>query len=216
MSKLLTIALLLTIVSCSSKETRHRDSDKSLRTMIDPNAIDPQNHVTLQNALISSGKWYVIDRSKGFKAVLNEQDRQHKVEQERFSDKNKYAHFGELYGVGSIVVPHLQCATNDYNTLVGIAHLATLGTFHNNFVCSQYLELIDTSTGEVLSSVRHDYKTDSPATSEMNWSEAVEKLNDNYPKYFEQVYKSQRLENYEAESAEKSQRSRETANEQQK
>lgn len=206
------LILIFALCSCSTKEVRTRTSDKSLRTMIDPDSIDPKGYVAIQNALVASGKWYVVDRAQGYKAVLKEQDRQHVEKSNRFSDSNKYAHFGELYGVGSIIVPHAQCASNPStnNVLWGIAHLATLGIFYNNYVCSQFIELIDTNTGMLIASIRNEYKTDVPLSEQTDWTDAVNKLNDDYPKYFEIITKSQRLEMYEAESKERAQRLRES------
>ena len=182
--------------------------------MIDPDSIDPKDHITLQNDLIASNKFYVVDRANAYKAIKKEQEREHRDNQDRFEDKQKYAQWGKLYGVGGVIVAHLQCTDNPSteNVLWGIAHMATLGVFHNRRVCAQFLELVDTNTGEVVTSVRNDFKTDSEAY-EMDWTGAVEKLADAYPKYFEEQKKHKILQQYEQETAERAQQQREVTSE---
>lgn len=210
MIKIGLLILSLCLVACSSDPKRTRDSDKTLRVMIDPDSIDSANHVVLQNDLISSGKFYVIDRAAAYKAVKKEQERQHLTEADRFEDKQKYALWAKLYGAGGVVVAHIQCVDNQStgNILIGVAHLATLGVFHKSRVCDQFLELVDTNTAEVISSVRNTYKTDSERY-EMSWKDSVEKLISSYPETFRETTKHQILQNYEQQAAEEVQRRRE-------
>lgn len=202
--KIVLLLVLVGIVGCSSEPKRTRNSDKTLRVMLDPDSIDSKNHVILQNDLLSTGKFYVIDRAQAFKAVQKEQERLHKDQPDRFEDQQKYAHWGKLYGVGGIIVAHFQCTDNPSteNILYGVAHLATLGIFHNRRICAQFIELVDSNTGEIVSSVRSDFKTDNE-NYKMSWADAVEKLLEAYPKYFEQISKNKILEQYEQESAER-------------
>ena len=196
---------------CSSEPIRNRESDKSLRVMIDPDSVDSKNHIILQNDLISSGYFYVIDRSQAFRAIQKEQDRLHKTVPDRFEDRQKYAQWGKLYGVGAVVTAHIQCTDNPSteNVLMGLAHLATLGIFHNRRICAQFLELTDSNTGEIISSVRNDFKTDDER-NQMSWSESVSKLVDRYPKTFRQPAKANVLREYEQQSAEEAQRVRDS------
>ncbi|MGZ3724553.1 MAG: hypothetical protein ACXWQQ_02095 [Pseudobdellovibrio sp.] len=207
----------LSMIGCSSEIKRTRDSDKTLRVMLDPESIDSKNHVILQNDLISTGKFYVIDRAQAFKAVQKEQERLHKDQSDRFEDKQKYAHWGKLYGVGGIIIAHVQCTDNPSteNILYGVAHLATLGVFHNRRICAQFIELVDSNTGEIVSSIRNDFKTDNE-NYEMSWTTAVDKLVEAYPKYFEQISKNKILEDYEKDSALEAQKQRQLSSEKEK
>lgn len=202
----------LMIISCSSGLKRTKETDKSRRVMVDPSSLDERQHAGLQNSLVQSGEFYVVDRSKGYAAIKKEQERLHKDLPDRFEDKQKYAHWGKMYGVGAVIVGHQQCGRNDYNILVGILHMATLGMFHNSHVCNQYLDLIDSNTGEIITSIKSTYKTDQPEDT-MDWNIAVDQLISAYPIHFVTRKKHQELESYEQISGENSQRTREAASE---
>src|SRR5665647_827111 len=102
--------LILLITSCSSpNKQRTKWTDKSMRVMIDPDSIDEENYVQIQSALVRSGKFTVVDRARGMQAAEKEQERLHRNNSDRFEDKEKWAHWGKMYGVGSIIVPHVQC-----------------------------------------------------------------------------------------------------------
>lgn len=196
----LVIAIVF-LASCNSKPVRSKNSDKTLRVAIDADSIDQKNHTILQNDLVNSKKFYVVDRSEGLRAIKIEQEKLHREDADRYEDKQKYAQWGKLYGIGSIIVAKMNCADNPSteNILWGIAHLATLGIFHNKRICAQYLQIIDSNTGEVVTSIRNEFKTDSESY-QISWEDAVHKLITSYPKYFEESAKDERLVKYEEES----------------
>ena len=83
------------------------------------------------------------------------------------------------------------------NLLYFAGHLATLGMFDKT-LCTEFLEMVDTNTAEVLASVR--LEASKAYSEELDWSDTVGKLIDQYPKYFEQIKKHEKLLQYEAES----------------
>ena len=92
----------LVAVGCASTTPRDKWSDKNLRVMIDPDSVDAKDYVRIQQAFFKSDKFFVVDRNKGFKAVKKEQNRLHREEVDRYEDREKWAHWGKLYGVCGI------------------------------------------------------------------------------------------------------------------
>jgi curli biogenesis system outer membrane secretion channel CsgG len=197
MKKILLLLILITASSCAVKRTR--DSDKGLRVAVDSTGINQEDHAGLQNALVQSGKFYVIDRLRAFKSIKNEQDRLHRTEADRYAPAQKYAHYGKLYGVGSVVVATAKCsgAESSKNIIYFAAHLSTLGMF-DRIVCEQILEIVDTNTAEVIASVR--VETKKQANELMDWSDVVEELVEAYPTHFESDKKHKKLIEYEQET----------------
>ncbi len=107
--KNLIIVAALFIVGCSSKTPRTVWTDPVMRVMVDPDSIDTANYVRITNALIKNGKFRVIDRGQGYMAARKEQDRLHREKLNRFDDKEKFALWAKMYGVGGIVTAHSQC-----------------------------------------------------------------------------------------------------------
>ncbi len=159
----LVLVLILTI-GCSTARTRN--SDPVLRIAVDADALDRSTYARIEHALFMTGKFVVVDRNMGFKAVAHEQDIQNKST--RFGSNEKYALWGQLYGVGGIIVSTQNCQM--YINWLSNA----------NIKCTQNLILLDATTGEVISSSENDV-TNSPAP---DWLETVAKLIDNYPKNF--------------------------------
>ncbi len=188
----------LLISGCSSAVIkRTKFSDKSMRIMIDPDSFEVEEHVRLQHALVDSGKWAVIDRGRGMKAIQKEQERLHRDQVDRFDDRQKWAHWGKLYGVGGVVVGHIQC-TKKMNFW--------MTSWKND--CQQFINLIDSNTGEVITAIEHRDEFDADLGS--NWAIAVDKLNSAYPKdYRSQGIKHGKLVQYEDVSAEHSLRQKE-------
>jgi len=191
---LLRLIPLLTICACSSTVPRTKSSDKSMRIMVDPASVDVPNHVRLQNALVNSGKWIVVDRRAGLNAIKKEQEELHRNASERYEDKAKYAQWGKLYGIGSVAVGHSQCRNLD----------GLWGVYHR---CKQTLELVDSNTGEVIVSVSGE--EDAKYGESPEWTKTVDKLDGAYPKAFETFTKHQKLELYEQESEEAAVREKE-------
>lgn len=189
------------LFSCASKVVRTRDSDKSLRVALIKAGISDTEHSSIQQALVETGKFNVVDRNAAFNAVTNEQHLEHREMSDRFEDSQKFAQWGKMYGVGAVITAHSVCggAESSKNLIYLVGHLATLGLFDKT-LCTEFLELVDTNTAEVLVSVR--YEAGKRNGEALDWSDIVDKLVDQYPIYFGQVKKHELLFKYEAESKE--------------
>ena len=195
---------------CTSEIKRTKFTDKNMRIMIDPDSISIESYVRIQKAHVERGAFAVIDRASGMAAVKKEQERLHRSESDRFSDREKWSHWGRLFGVGAIVVAHDQC----YNK----------GSFWNpQYVvraCEQFLTLIDANTGEVIVAV--EGKGEAPAVVEggvpmvPSWDEITNKLVDSYPKNFKFEPFTKSVVEYQDLSEEAAKRQRELATEKNK
>lgn len=181
-ARLVLIPLLL-LSACSSKEVRTKFSDKNMRLMIDPDKVDESQHVRLQTALVKSDRWTIVDRKDAYSAIKKEQEREHRQENDRFSDSEKWSHWGQLYGVGAILVPHVDCYQRQ-----------NLFSARLSKVCSQFLRLVDANTAEVILAVEANSTSTDFETPD--WNEAVERLGDAYPEFFTETKISERLERY--------------------
>lgn len=184
------IVSCLCIFGCSTQEPRTRYSDKNMRIMLYPDTISADHFARIQTALVRSDMWSVLDRGQGLKAVKQEQYTIHRSESDRYDDREKYAHWGKLYGVGAIVVAHAQCVNKP-----GKWRSNELRTY-----CQQFLNLIDSNTGEVVLGVEAENDSDYGETPD--WNEVTKKLADEYPKYFTKEKVTERLERYKEESKE--------------
>ena len=204
MFKFVVLFVAVVGVGCSSKDiARTRFTDKNMRVMIDPDSLSESDYVRVQKALVENGAFAVIDRGAGMRAIKKEQERLHRDEPDRFSDREKWAHWGRLYGVGAIVVGHIQCFNQQ--------------SFWNpqNVVrkCDQFLSLMDANTGEVITAV--DGKAEAPAVVEggipasPSWDEVVNNLVAHYPKNFEFKPYSKSIVEYQDLSEEHARRQRE-------
>lgn len=199
MKKYFLIFISVVFASCSSNpdKFRTRFTDKNMRLMIDPASITTDNYVRLQTALVQTEMWTVLDRKSGLKAIKKEQEDLHKVEADRYSDKEKFAHWGKLYGVGAVVVGHTQCF-----------YKKSVWKPQGQYTCDLLINLVDANTGEVVLGVEDSQQTDGPSVAP-DWKNVVEKLADAYPKTFERVPSSERLETYKLESEESAKRTQE-------
>lgn len=195
MKYVLLISIAIGLVGCATPRTKW--TDKTMRVMIDPDSIEADHHVMIQRSLVDSGKWFVVDRSKGFKAIKSEQERLHRTESDRYSDEQKWAHWGKLFGVGGIVVASAQCK-KEQGWLIGRWYQ----------VCRQYLSIVDSNTGEVITAIEHKAESDE-ADFYPKWDEAVDKLNASYPSHYVPSKTSKQIEDYKALSQEEAQRQKE-------
>lgn len=192
-----------TMLGCSSLP-RNKWTDKSMRVMIDPEGVDAKHYVRVQQALVASGKYVVVDRGMGYNAIKKEQEREHRENTDRFMDREKYAHWGKLYGVGAVVVAHAQCTTKD-------------GWFKHAYpFCRQYLAIVDSNTGEVIATAEEESEGSSyDYDLAPSWEDAVAKLNDAYPSHFEPNKDHKALRDYKDLSQEEATRQREIASQKQ-
>jgi hypothetical protein len=179
-----------------------------MRLMVDPDSLSVSDYVAVQTALIKDGTFTIIDRAKGMSALMKEQERLHRNQADRYMDKEKWAHWGKMYGVGAIVIGHSQCHRDKY--------------FWNNKQlvnkCKQYLSIVDANTGEVI--VAADGDSESEATVDtgsfnqtVSWEETVEKLIVAYPKEYKPQQYSEKLQQYRDTSEEEAKRQREISSE---
>jgi hypothetical protein len=160
--------------------------------MVDPASISPQNYARIQTALVQQEMWTVLDRLSGLQAIKHEQEELHRTSIDRYDDKQKYAHWGRLYGVGAVVVGFIQC------------HYKS--SFWNpkseSQYCEQFLNLVDANSGEVLVGVEGGDWIDD-GNEAPSWKDVVQKLADGYPKNFVREPSSERRNLYLIESRER-------------
>ena len=192
---------LALLTGCSSVPPMTKWTSPSMRIAIDPASVSSADYVRISEALVRSGKYFVVDRENGFQAVVREQDAEHIGAPERFGDADRYARMARLYGVGAIVVGNVQGATR--HTLWGTEYVH----------CLQHLALINATTAEVISQVQGEnddaehYYGDIKIASD--WTDTVEKLNAAIPKEFELDKYDARMIAHRAELREESIRERE-------
>lgn len=187
----------MSLVACSSNPEKYRTkfTDKNMRLMVDPASLSTENYVRLQTALVQQQMWTVLDRKSGLEAIKKEQEELHKKNSDRYLDKEKFAHWGKLYGVGAVVVGHTQCFFKSKLFSLNI----------KDYYCDQMINLVDANSGEVILGVEGGQFTDGPEIAP-DWKEMAMKLADAYPKRFERVPVSEKLETYKAESEEEAKR----------
>lgn len=193
---LLFIGFSIAITGCASKEVRTKFSDRRLRVLIDPDSISADHHIKIAAGLMKTGRFIVVDRNAGFLAIKKEQERLHRKEIDRFADREKFAHWGKLYGVGGIVVAYADCHHRE-------------GVFTGRYKrCKQQLGIYDANTAELITIA--EAESDGDAGDEtVSWDEVSEKLADGYPKYFEKNQDTARLDEYKALSQEEATRQKE-------
>jgi hypothetical protein len=174
------------------------------RVAIDPDSIDQQNYVRLQKALVSSGKWTVVDRNDAYKAMNKEADRQYKDPENRIADRERYAIWGQQWGIGSVIIGKAQCAPSN-----------RFWSYRGDYDCIQTLTIVDTKTGEVIASV-DNIATDAiyfygELKSPPSWDKAVEKLDEAFPVKFISSSKHKNIVDREDEAEQISIKRREPA-----
>lgn len=187
MKNLLLISILLVSAACST--TRTKFSDKNMRVMINPEGLSEVEYMDIQSQLVNIGTFTVIDRSRGIQAIKKEQKEMHVTEKDRYADREKFAHWGKLYGVGSVIVAHSECQNR--------ANAWNRGELRN--YCRLFISLIDTNTGEVMISANGEDKAE--FMQRPSWEDTVEELVGKYPEYFESDKTHDKLNEYKDESA---------------
>lgn len=185
----LIILIALVLIGCGGKTIkRTRYSDPSLRIFLDPASIDEKNFVRIQAALMATGKFFVVTRQAGFRAIKAEQERLHRDEVDRYNDREKWAHWQELYSVNGIVRAASQCSQK----------YTILQTPYQK--CTQFLSIINASTGEVIVAIENVKEADYRETA--SWYKTAEILVDNYPENYEVKKWHKKIEDYRDESQE--------------
>ena len=162
------IGIVVGCLGCSSMPKRTRSSDPVMRIAIDADTLSESSYARLLQAIMDTGKFIVVDRSSGFKAIVQEQEHQHGTT--RFGAHEKYALWGSLYGVGGIFVGTEECMLRD--PFIGSKY----------YECLQNLTLINTTTGEVMAA--SEALSESETRRAASWDDAIDTLVDHYPKRF--------------------------------
>lgn len=197
MKRVITISILLILASCSSNKPRTKWTDKNMRVMIDPMSLESVDYVRLQAALVTSKKWAVIDRAKAFSAIKKEQEMLHRKNVDRFDDKQKWAQWGKLYGIGGVIVANVKCHR--------VRSFWNSGRLVSS--CNQFLSIVDANTAEVITAIEDEQKID--INSRPSWTEIVEKFNDSYPDDYKPKIYNEGIEEYKAVSEEEAIRQKE-------
>ena len=197
------ILMLSAVVGCATApQPKTKWTDKNMRVMIDPDSIDETHYVQIQTALVRSAKFTVVDRGTALKAVKAEQERLHQDEPDRYADREKWAHWGKLYGVGSVIVAHVQCVKQ------GVWYNPNLTTLF----CKQFLSMVDSNTGEVILAVEGENSSPSSADQDYiapEWKEVVAQMVEEYPKFFKNEDYTGNALAYQAVSEEHAKRQKE-------
>lgn len=165
MKKLIIVLTALSLSACATSRTR--SSDPVMRVTVDAQSMTKEIYTRLVHSLVSSGKFIVVDRGDGFKAVAHEQEMQHT--NTRFGENEKYALWGKLFGVGGIFVGSEKCKNAS-------------SIFRITAKCLEDLTLINASTGEIMAAA--DGYAYSDNIIEPDWDDVVDKLIASYPRVF--------------------------------
>lgn len=196
------VATTFWLTGCSSAPIKDKWTTTEFRVLLDPEGIPAMDYVRIQNALVRSGRFFVVDRAQGFRAVATEQNLTHGPEHfSRFGDPERYSELGKLYGVGAIVVAHVDCITH---------HSVFKGEYPR---CHQNLAFVNASTAEVIATADGVNDDGESFYGQMrlgsDWTDTTNGLISNIPKEFEIERYDARMKLKRREIAEKSQRERE-------
>lgn len=162
------LIIFLMVLSTGCATHRVRSTDPVMRVTIDAQSMVREAYIRVQKSVFDSGKFIVVDRDQGFRAIAKEQELQHTTS--RFGQNEKYALWGKMYGVGGIFVANEQCK-------------AVTSIFHAPYAeCVQTLSLVNATTGEIMAMAEVTEKSDGPI--EPSWDKAIAELIDRYPHVF--------------------------------
>jgi len=189
MKNLIIFISSLMLFGCASTPNT-KWNDKNMRVMIDPDSVDQKQYNKVLAAVMRLNKFTVVARGRGFKAVQREQERLHGEDTEhRYSDREKWAHWGELYGVGAIIVPTVNCRATQH--AIGV---------HNYNSCEQFLRIVDANTGQILVMVEGENEADRMSMAP-DWNEVAYNLHELYHEYDKELHYSEKLIAYQEASA---------------
>jgi hypothetical protein len=190
------VVLMALMVGCGHTQVRRTlNNDAMLRVIIDPN-VPVEHYVQIRRALVQSGRFEVIDRRDGWNAAVQEQDLQFRSGyKDRFSDREKWAHIGRMYGARGIITASAMCYQKQ----------SWLGEYRK--YCKQELSFIDSYTGRVEFAVSgENSEAWVVGYSVPDWNEVVEAAAKEYPKFFVPRVVDPLLEQYQDQSEELSKR----------
>ncbi|NUN06651.1 MAG: hypothetical protein HUU57_12925 [Bdellovibrio sp.] len=172
---LMSVVCGLFLSGCATPRTKN--TDPAMRVFLSCENLDSKNCLRLKQSLVSSGKWIVVDRDDGLKAAVKEQDFNFKDQDNRVTDRERYAVYGEMFGAGGVFIAGVQCAPSK-----------RFWAYKGDHDCVQNLSIVDTKTGVVITSVediatdaQHFYGEIKVAPS---WGSIVEKLDNAFPSHY--------------------------------
>lgn len=131
MKNLILILSTLMVVGCASngvKKSNFTWTDRAARLMIDPNGIPAEHYAMIQDSLIKSDRFVVIDRPQDLdtiQKVTNSMDPE--------VVKSRWMEYSKRYDVGGIVTAHVQCFNKGSQKF-----------------CHQFMAINNTETGELV------------------------------------------------------------------
>lgn len=160
--------------------------------MVDPANTNGMDLISVQSALVRNGAFTVIDRSDGFQSIKREQNNLHILETNRYDNREKFAHYGRMFGVGAVIVAKAQCRT------------VPSFWIREKMVrqCDLFLHLVDANTGEIISAAKD--KEETPDGQYPTWDRIVSSLVDNYPRDFRPSPIKKPLLDYKADTEKRS------------
>lgn len=185
MKTLIFVILIAMIVSgCATPMTKF--NSPVMRVFVDPDTLNQADYTRVVHAISKTGKFKVVDRKAGYQAALNEQDRQHVNQANRFDNREKFALYAKLFGARGVVVATAECQDST-------------GFFANTYFkkCHQTLQILDANTSEIISSVDNVVEGKFGELGlGIGWEETAFLLADSFPKYFEGDKDTEELKNY--------------------
>lgn len=199
--KALALILVILVTSGCASKPRTKWTDPVMRVMVDPDGISARDYIRVVSALKKSGKWFVVDRRDGLRAIFKEQRMIHRAYPDKFKDEEKYSIWGRLYGIGGVVIAHADCVKRS-------------GFWSTYTRCKQNLAIVSANSGEVIATAETENDdAELSRTGDIkigsDWTDAVAELNDNYPKNYEKMQYSDEMELFREEAKEEAIRQKE-------
>lgn len=172
------LLLALSLAGCSSSPVRKTEEmtrwkAPEMRIAIYSPRLDGMATAQVQDALQSTGRFWIVSRGQGLEAIFAEQNMTHRDQLDRFEGKEKWAHWGKIHGVGAVILAQDTCSR--VSSWGGQIFMR----------CQQSLSMLDATTGELIASaietVDGGYDQLSP-----DWTESVNKLVRHIPRVWEE------------------------------
>lgn len=181
------VVLTALLSACSSGPVRKTErmekwTAPEMRIAVYSPDLPSMSQSQVQDALQETGRFWIVSRGEGLKAIFSEQEMLHRDQMERFENKEKWAHWGKAHGVGAVMFAQNRCQ-----------EVVSYGG-HIFLRCQQSLSMIDATTGEVIASALEtvDGEVDRLPPA---WTDTVEKLVKHIPRmWVEKVYEGRSAE----------------------
>lgn len=176
----LTLVTAILLFAGCTPAARTKWNDKNMRVMVDPESLSASQYARAVDALVSYNRWTIVDRGPGLQAVKREQEMETEVGSgdfpPRFEDREKWAQWGKLWGVGAVAIGHADCYLHpSFWNFIRERRVYTR--------CEQFLTLIDANSAEVLASGRAiaegDNVLEKIVLTALNRQPVIEKLDEN-------------------------------------